>query len=290
LYLTDGDWLFTTAVSAFANLKQDYQVREPIIIAIGYGDRENKRYRDLDPDQGGAAFLRALKEELMAWAQQQFRTHDKPSLYGYSMGGKFSTFALFSEPDLFSSVMIGAPADGGTHLLPTAKKYADHLSAIRAKVFIGAGSYEHETVDHIEKFRLWCSSHVPGATINTYTAPEMNHGAAITAVLQEALRINFSTLQKAITVPVSTLKGYTGVYTSTTDASVSNKVFLQNNQLYILLHGYAKDYALQLHATSGNTFFLKEFEQNRYTFSRAGLRIQLANGNTLEMKKNRLSQ
>lgn len=65
LYLTGGDWLFTTTVSALGNLKQDYQVREPIIIAIGYGARENKRYRDLDPAQGGVVFLRALKEEVM---------------------------------------------------------------------------------------------------------------------------------------------------------------------------------------------------------------------------------
>lgn len=285
LYLTDGDWVFTTAVSALGNLKQDYKVQEPIIIAIGYGSRENKRSRDLDPDQGGAAFLRALKEELMPWAKQRLKVQDKPLLYGYSMGGKFATFALFSEPQLFSSVMIGAPADNGTHLLPTAKKFSAHLSTIRAKVFMSAGSYEHETVDHIEMFRLWCKANVPGVSITTYTAPKMNHGAAISAVLQEALRVNFATLQKEIVLPASRLQQYTGVYTSKTDAKVQNKVFVRNNQLYIVLHGYAKDYALQLHPVSANTFFLKEYEQSTYTFSPTGLVIRLGNGNILEMKK-----
>lgn len=285
LYLTDGDWLFTTAVSALGNLKQDYQVREPIIIAIGYGDRENKRYRDLDPDQGGAAFLRALKEELIPWVKQHFKANQAQLLFGYSMGGKFATLSLFSEPALFSSVMIGAPPDGGIHLLPAAIKYAGSLSKIQAKVFMGAGSYEHETVDNINKFGSWCRQHIPGAMITTYTAPGMNHGAAIAAVMQEALRVNFATLQKVIAVPVSTLKRYTGVYVSTTDSAISSKVFLLNNRLYILLHGYAKDYALQLYPTSSNTFFLKEFERNSYIFSRIGLRILVAGRNTIEMNK-----
>ena len=285
LYLTDGDWLFTSAVSALGNLKQDYQVHEPIIVAIGYGDRENKRHRDLDPDQGGAAFLRALKKEVMPWVQEHFRVNQDQLLYGYSMGGKFATFALFSEPTLFSSVMIGAPADGGTHMLPTAKKYEPNLRTLRTKVFMGAGSYEHETVDQIRRFRLWCAQHVPGAAITTYTAPEMNHGAAISAVLQEALRVNLAVLQKEIAVPASTLKRYTGVYVNRADSAISNKVFLRNGHLYISLHGYGDSYALQLHATSPGIFFLKEYEQNSYTFFPESLHIRLSNGNTLELNK-----
>lgn len=285
LYLTDGDWLFTTAVSALGNLKQDYQVHEPIIVAIGYGNRENKRHRDLDPDQGGAAFLRALKKEVMPWVEEHLRVNKDRLLYGYSMGGKFATFALLSEPTLFSSVMIGAPADGGTHMLPTAKKYEVHLRKLRSKVFMGAGSYEHETVDQIRRFRLWCRQHVPGAAITTYTAPEMNHGAAISAVLQEALRVNFAVLQKETAVPTSTLKHYTGVYLNTADSAMSSNVFLRNGRLYISLRGYGDSYALQLHAISPGTFFLKEYEQNSYTFFSTGLRIRLSNGNILELQK-----
>ncbi len=285
LYLTDGDWLFTSAVSALANLKQDYLVREPIVVAIGYGNRENKRNRDLDPDNGGAAFLQMLKKEVIPWVNQHFRTNRDQLLYGYSMGGKFATFALLSEPNLFSSVMIGAPADGGTHLLPTAKKFTMHLPTIRSSVFMGVGSYEHETVDHINRFQSWCREHVPRAMITTYTAPAMNHGAAISAVLQEALRVNFAGLQKEIAVSLSTLKQYAGMYVSRTDSAMSHKVLFRDGQLYILLHGYAGDYALQLHAASPNTFFLKEFEQNSYTFSATGLRIRLSNGHTIEMSK-----
>ena len=75
------------------------------------------------------------------------------------------------------------------------------------------------------------------------------------------------------------------MYVSTADSALSNKVFLRDGQLYIVLRGYGDDYALQLHAASPNIFFLKEFEQNSYTFSPGGSRIRLGNRNTLYMKK-----
>lgn len=85
--------------------------------------------------------------------------------------------------------------------------------------------------------------------------PGVNHGTAISAVLQEALRINVAVLQKEVVVPVSRLKRYVGMYMSTADSAVSNKVFLRDGQLYIVLRGHGDDYALQLHTASPNIFF-----------------------------------
>lgn len=286
LYLTDGDWVFTTAVNVFGSLKQDYFVREPVIIAIGYGNRQNRRDRDLDPDKGGAAFLRSLKDELMPWVKQQFRISDDQALYGYSMGGKFATFALFSEPRLFSSVLIGAPADGGIHIMPTARKFMGNISSIRSKIFMGTGGYEPETVYNIKKFREWGLQQSPVIDVATYVAPQMNHGAAIPAVLQEALRITYADWHKAIMLPRTTLQQYAGLYRSTADTSVYNGIHVKNGKLYILLHGYENDYPIEMHAVSPTQFFLKEFEKLIYTFRSPGrLTIRFPNGDVMEMKK-----
>ena len=53
LYMTDGDWNMTVAMNCFSMLRQDYNTREPLIVGIGYGKGQNKRFRDLSPETGG---------------------------------------------------------------------------------------------------------------------------------------------------------------------------------------------------------------------------------------------
>jgi predicted alpha/beta superfamily hydrolase len=56
LYMTDGDWNMTVAMNCFSMLRQDYNIREPLIVGIGYGKRKNQRFRDLNPEKRRTRF------------------------------------------------------------------------------------------------------------------------------------------------------------------------------------------------------------------------------------------
>lgn len=72
---------------------------------------EHKTWQSEQPWAGGAPlFLRVLKEELIPLIDRQFRTSADRGLHGHSMGGLFATYALFTEPDLFTRYAITSPS------------------------------------------------------------------------------------------------------------------------------------------------------------------------------------
>jgi len=140
LYMTDGDWNMTVAMNCFSMLRQDYTTREPLIVGIGYGKGKNQRFRDLDPATGGPAFLTFIEKEVTPFIGKKYRTNKEKAIYGYSMGGMFTTDILFNHPGLFDMVFIGAPGNSGRLLMPAARKYFKDHTDLKAKVFIGVGS------------------------------------------------------------------------------------------------------------------------------------------------------
>ncbi|RYY11106.1 MAG: hypothetical protein EOO04_35805, partial [Chitinophagaceae bacterium] len=82
LYMTDGDWNMTVAMNCFSMLRQDYITHEPLVVGIGYGANENKRFRDLDPATGGPNFLSFIEKEVMPFIDKQYRTNDERAIYG----------------------------------------------------------------------------------------------------------------------------------------------------------------------------------------------------------------
>lgn len=152
LYMTDGDWNMTVAMNCFSMLRQDYITREPLVVGIGYGKQKNQRMRDLDPQTGGPAFLSFIEKEVMPFIETTYRTTNEKALYGYSMGGLFTTYTLFHRPELFDMIFIGAPGDDGNQLLPEAKRYFSDHQTLKSNVFVGVGSYEKQVVRNINAF------------------------------------------------------------------------------------------------------------------------------------------
>jgi len=201
LYMTDGDWNMTVAMNCFSMLRQDYNTREPLIVGIGYGKGKNQRSRDLDPESGGPAFLTFIEKEVMPFINRKYHPNKEKGIYGYSMGGMFTTYVLFNRPDLFDMVFIGAPGNNGMQLMPAAKQYFKDHTDLNSKVFIGVGSYEKEVVRNIDSFTNYLlSRNCPGLTIRKDFTPQANHGAALAQVMQNAIAFAYCERHKAITV------------------------------------------------------------------------------------------
>ena len=139
-YLTDADGVFPAAWSALGfggigAMDTDKGFEPVIIVGVGYGTDDPShwmvsRARDLTPPGmpvteetklvlGGEVphghadrFLRFLEDELDPVIRREFpATDDRAGLYGFSNGGLFSAYALFTRSPLFDRFIIGSPGN-----------------------------------------------------------------------------------------------------------------------------------------------------------------------------------
>jgi len=116
LYVLDGDIAFGMAASISRYLQIGGNIPELIIVGIGYGsiDRSsgNKSRRDYRPTEEGGAenFLSFLKDELIPYIDSTYRTipNDR-AISGYSSGGLFALYTLFTQPETFNKYIAGSP-------------------------------------------------------------------------------------------------------------------------------------------------------------------------------------
>ena len=94
---------------------------------------------------GGAdAFLGVLKEEIIPWVEARYATGSQRGIGGYSLGGLFATYVLFTSPETFTHYWVGSPSywwdDGVTFGLE--EVYSAEHDDLEAEVFMSAGSLE----------------------------------------------------------------------------------------------------------------------------------------------------
>jgi predicted alpha/beta superfamily hydrolase len=93
---------------------------------------------------GPSAFLEILKEEIIPWVEARFAVGAERGIGGYSLGGLFATYALFTSPETFSHYWIGSPAfwwDEGVIFELEEAYFADHDN-LEGKIFMSVGSLE----------------------------------------------------------------------------------------------------------------------------------------------------
>jgi predicted alpha/beta superfamily hydrolase len=159
LYLLDGDVAFGMAASIARYLQFGNTIPELIVVGIGYGvlkkNAGNMRRRDYTISSrigrsgtGGAPkFREFLKEELIPFIDSTYRTEpNNRTINGYSLGGLFAIYTLFTEPGLFNQYIIGSPhLYWDEYRIFTIQEEAfEKMDDIEAKVFISVGSEEDE--------------------------------------------------------------------------------------------------------------------------------------------------
>ena len=99
-------------------------------------------------ETGGAPkFRNFLKEELFPYIDTTYRTEpNNRTINGYSLGGLFATYTLFTEPKLFNNYIIGSPhfSWDDYRIFTVQEEAFEKMDDIVAKVFISVGSEEDE--------------------------------------------------------------------------------------------------------------------------------------------------
>jgi len=116
LYVLDGDVAYGMAASIARYLQIGENIPKLIVVGIGYGSIDqsagNKRRRDYRPTAVGGAenFLSFLKNQLIPYIDSNYRTiPGDRTINGYSIGGLFALYTLFTQPETFSRYIIGSP-------------------------------------------------------------------------------------------------------------------------------------------------------------------------------------
>ena len=285
LYMTDGDWNMTVAMNCFRMLRQDYITNEPLVVGIGYGKNENKRVRDLDPNGGAPKFLSFIEKEVMPFIEKRYRTNNERGIYGYSMGGMFTTYILFNRSDLFQKIYIGAPGNNGRLLMPAAREYFKTHNDLKSKVFIGVGSYEKEVVGNIDSFMTFLKAkNLTGLDIHSAITPDAGHGAGLGGVMQNAIAYGYCVKHKPVAANPSLFKNYTGryVYYENKKKEVELNVISKNNRLYLT---WSEPNAIpdELMFMGNDEFFTPTNERRIFHFNKKELVVKDL-GNNMEYK------
>lgn len=161
LYTLDADLGFGMTTQIIRLLEFGQELPQLVVIGIGYPvywmETQPYRLRDYvptgwreDPRSGGAEdFLRFIREDLVSFVGSEYRVDPEDRcLVGASLGGLFGLYVLLSHPDAFNRYIIGSPwiVQDDPEVFRYESSYAANHSDLSAKVSMGAGSLEPESV------------------------------------------------------------------------------------------------------------------------------------------------
>ena len=172
LYVTDGNWMFGTAVETVRMLALGGDVPPLLIVGVGYpGPRgyrdsgqlrnyeltptDDAAYRERAAKQGQAigerglggadGFLSFIAGELAPFVEERYggEPNDR-CLFGYSLGGLFAAHALLQEPAAFHRFIIGSPSLwwNDRWMMGREQDRAAGSKQLPARVFVSAGAEE----------------------------------------------------------------------------------------------------------------------------------------------------
>jgi len=199
LYVTDGQWFFTSLYAGYGGLRYDGLNPDIIIVGIAFSsDYENSRSRDMSPTPakpvsfdttnypGGAPkFLSVIKNEVIRYIDSTYPTDtSKRCLYGTSMGGLFAIYSLFQEPTLFNQYIIASPYVQFNHdwIFKFEKNFAAKNKTLNAKVFFSIGELERK--DYVNSYKKFVNqisaTKYKGLVMKSMTIPNMSHSSTST--------------------------------------------------------------------------------------------------------------
>ncbi|HUM64326.1 MAG TPA: alpha/beta hydrolase-fold protein [Chitinophagaceae bacterium] len=260
VYLMDSQWDFPLVKSLYGQHYYDGFIAELIIVGVTWGgtnpNPDSLRARDYTPSKeqrlpqsGGAdQFLSFIKNELFPFIETQYRAQDNNrGLMGCSLGGLFTLYTLFTQPELFDYYAAASPALGWDNgiLYQFEKIFAQKKTSRSKRVFMTIGDVERSRplyekfVDQMKKGKYPFVSRVLVNTGHSGTKNE-TYGRGLQYFFERPkLHPGDAVLQK-----------YCGTYTARNGNTV--EIIKENNQLKLYL---SKNNKYLLYAASDTSFY-----------------------------------
>jgi len=166
VYMLDAEYSFALSAQIVTHLSDRGRIPPVISVAIAYPDKtqyRKNRTRDYTPffvasggygeqaqrlSGGGAAFLKALKQEIIPYVENHYPTSaDERTLVGHSYGGLFALYAWLRSPEIFNNYIIVSPSlwYGEKQALHDVKEVCESSPFGNAgDMYLAVGEYEEQ--------------------------------------------------------------------------------------------------------------------------------------------------
>ena len=232
VYVTDAGSNFSGLMSSLPLMQLVNDLPHFILIGIDYKSKKSNdsmslRNRDLTPtndsiwmsgqkemykifgdlpeaEPGGAKeFLEFIDHKVKPLINDKYHVNSSDQTYcGFSLGGLFGLFTLFTSPKSFNRYVIGSPSIwwDNKHILQIEKEYSKNNKELPAKIFMSAGDLEED--GDSDAFRMVTNvkslsktlkkRNYEGLTMKTVILEDETHCSAVAATLNRGLRSVFS--------------------------------------------------------------------------------------------------
>lgn len=139
--------------------------------------------------------IQFLKEELIPYIDNNYRTNAYRILHGHSVGGLFTMYTLFNHPDLFTAYLAGSPwfQSLDQYWLKNIEKMAKVKNLDGKFLHMTVGNQETQlTIDTYRELEKWMKAQSLGGLTWKSAWLEGNHGSMVGRVIYEGLVFFFN--------------------------------------------------------------------------------------------------
>lgn len=222
LYLMDGDIHTAFVASQVHYLSKIYNDLPPMLV-VGISNYAYDRFRDLTPTHtlldyfgtfdtsaqspmkttgGGEIFLRFVKEEVMPYVEQHYKTTPYKILSGHSFGGLMALYSFSAHPDWFNAYIAVSPSlwwDSGEEL-KRANKSLSNENIRNKKLFFSDGSEGKQFHNSVLRYdTLLRKKKLQGLKYKYVYYPDETHGSELVKAEYDALRFIYAKWKPAST-------------------------------------------------------------------------------------------
>jgi predicted alpha/beta superfamily hydrolase len=220
-YLLDGN--DTATIAWLTRSRQHSDASEIIFVGIGYPEplagppvplpgkpavpaaqrsADYATYNTSEPwsppkDKGAGVFLKVIQQEVIRYIDDHYRTNPSDrGLGGHSLGGLFTTYAVFHAGDTFNKFWIGSPSLLWDHsiLFKDEAEFAAAHHDLNARVIADVGGQESKTFNQAPLFEMMNkvnSRRYPHLVWKTIVLPNEDHGTLPIAGMPQVIDFLF---------------------------------------------------------------------------------------------------
>jgi len=245
IYLMDSQWDFPLLKCLYGEHYFDGFIPELIVVGVTWdGNNPNPdslRARDYTPTKearlpqsGGADnFLLFMKNELFPFIEKNYKAENtNRTLMGCSLGGLFTLYTLFTQPELFTGYAAASPAVGwdGEVLYKYEKVFADKKLLKPVRVYMTIGDVERSKPAY-EKFAAQMTSrNYTSVYLKSKILENTGHSGTKSETFGRGMQYVFE--KPRLDLGASVLNKYVGSYQSPN----GNKIDIKNEDGKLVLY------------------------------------------------------
>lgn len=263
VYLMDSQWDFSLVKSIYGQQYYDGFIPELIIIGVTWGgikpNPDSLRARDYTPTKvagapqtGGAdKFLSFMKNELFPFIEKNYKAESANRiLMGCSLGGLFTIYTLFTQPELFTGYAAASPAIGWDRevMYRFEKDFYQKKLSKPVRLYMTVGDVEGSRPAY-EKFAVqMISRNYSSVSIHSKILENTGHSGTKSETYSRGLQYIFE--RPKLSLDTKLLDKYPGIYVSTNGNRLEIKK--ENGSLVLFYSPFNK---YQLFAATETEFY-----------------------------------